>query len=333
MNSIQSFSRRDFLKTAIAGVAAGSAFIANSQEKKEGEVPTRILGRTGERVSAIGLGGWTIGRVEEKNAISIMHEAIDAGVTFFDNCWEYHDGWAEELMGKALATQGRRDKVYLMSKGCGRDADNAESQINDSLRRLDTDHMDLWLFHGVSIKEEIPRMLDDQKGALAAVLKAQKAGKIRHIGFSCHSPTDVALEILSSGFQFDSALIPLSILDAHFDSYQHKVLPILNEQNVGVLGMKSLSVGSIPSLGFDPKQARRYSLSLPISSLMCGIQSRDNLLQDLDMARNFIPMTEADVKPLLEKSANFAKEGKYERYKTSTVAGCRWQYEQDQASA
>ncbi len=313
-------------------MTAGSTFIASVQSKPAGGIPKRILGRTGESVAIIGLGGWTIGKVEEAEAINIMHRAIDEGVTFFDNCWHYNNGWSEEVMGKALKGSSRRDKVYLMSKGCGRDAENCDEHINTSLKQLDVDHLDLWMFHGVAYMEEVPRIFDEKKGALNAVLKAQKAGKIRHIGFSCHTSADIALAMLKSGLQFDAALIPTSILDAHYDSFQMKVIPECREQNVGILGMKSLNVGNIPSLGFDAVKARRYALSLPISSLMCGIESWDNYHQDYAMAKHFEPLSEREVTNLLAESEPYGKDGSKERYKSGN-AGCHWQRNEDRKAS
>ncbi|MFZ5831098.1 MAG: aldo/keto reductase [Planctomycetota bacterium] len=320
-------SRREFLASAAAALAAAqssSTLLAAQHDSPDG-LPKRPLGTTGEQVTIICLGGWDIGTCEEAEAISIMHEAIDEGLTFFDNCWDYHKGGSEEKMGKALAQGSKRDKVFLMTKVCGRDYTTAKSNLEDSLRRLRTDRIDLWQFHGTQWDDD-PELIFAPDGALKAALEAKKEGKIRYIGFTGHKHPKYHLAMLEQDFAWDTVQMPLNILDAHYESFQKQVLPKLNERKIGVLGMKALGAqkGRIPrDLGVAAEDCRRYVLSLPISSLVCGIASRENLQQDLAVARNFKPMTEADVLTLLEKSKEHAADGHIEQYKLGNY-GCDW---------
>ncbi len=320
-------TRREFLKSAAAALAAaqfGSTVLA-AQEPSPNGLPTRPLGKTGEKVSIIALGGWDIGNANERDAIALMHEAVDNGLTFFDNCWDYHDGHSEELMGKALATGGRRDKVFLMTKVCGRDYRTAKKHLDDSLRRLQTDRLDLWQFHGIQWDDD-PELIFGENGALKAALEAQKAGKVRHIGFTGHKNPKFHLAMLKKPFDWATVQLPLNILDAHYESFQKQVLPELTKRNIGPIGMKALAAqkGRLPrDLGLSAEVCRRYVLSLPISALVCGITSRENLRQDLAIARDFKPMTEAEVTSLLDKTKDPAADGHIEQYKVGNF-GCDW---------
>ena len=317
-------TRRDFLKYLIGGLTLGSSYIQAKQKASPSGIPTRPLGKTGEQISIIGLGGHTIAKIRrETEAIGIMHEAIDNGITFFDNSWDYHRGKAEVLMGKALATDARRDRVFLMSKICARLAKDTTPQIEESLQRLQTDRLDLLLFHGIKRDQDADLIFSD-KGALRAVQKAQQAGKIRYIGFSGHADPRFHLRMMQHNFDFDAILMPISVLDAHYRSFQKEVLPDCIKKDIGVLGMKALSVGTIPEvLGINATLCRNYALSMPISSLLCGIQSREDLIQDINIARNFQPLNNSQVKELLKLSEKHASDGRYERYKTRD-AGCNW---------
>lgn len=318
-------TRRDFLKTALTGLAMGSSVVAAQEESPAG-VPTRPLGSTGERVTIIALGGWHIGSVpDDDEAIAIMHEAIDQGLTFFDNCWDYHDGHSEEVMGRALATGGRRDKVFLMTKVCGRDYKTAKKHLEDSLRRLRTDRLDLWQFHGMKWDDD-PDLIFAENGAVKAALEAKKAGKVRYLGFTGHKDPKFHLAMLARDFTFGTVQMPLNVLDPHYHSFQKNVLPVCNKRKIGVLGMKGLGSqdGRIATeLGLSAETCRRYSLSLPIASLVCGITSRENLRQDLAIARGFTPMTEAEVTELLAKTSDPASDGHIEAYKIGNY-GCDW---------
>ncbi len=308
--------------------------MVQAQEDSPAGIPTRPLGKTGERVSIIGLGGWDIGAVKDENeAIAIMHEAIQEGLTFFDNCWEYHNGRSEEVMGKALAAPGYRDKVFLMTKVCGRDYKTARSNLEDSLRRLQTDRIDLWQFHGIQWDDD-PDLIFAENGAFRFAIEAQKAGKVRYIGFTGHKNPRFHLAMLAKPYDWASVQMPINVLDAHYQSFQKQVLPECHRRDIGVIGMKALGSqnGRIPrETGIDAPTLRCFALSLPISSLICGIQSRENLKQDILMARNFKPLTESDLVALLERTKEPAASGVIEQYKVGNY-GCDWWHNLQKAS-
>lgn len=320
--------RREFLRAMVASVTAaglGSQVLAGQQTESSG-IPTRPLGNTGERVSIVGIGGYHIGTPDEKQAIAIMHEAIDQGMTFFDNSWDYNAGRSEEYMGKALATGGRRDKVFLMTKVCARDYDGARSQLEDSLRRLQTDVIDLWQFHEINWAVDSEWIYE--QGALKFALEAQKAGKVRHIGFTGHKDPAFHLKILSTSYQWATVQMPINILDAQYRSFQKQVLPECTKRNIGAIGMKALSGGIIPGeLKVSAEMCRRFSLSLPISTLVCGIASTKDLQQDLAMARSFTPVTQEEIDDLLAGMAGVGGDGKFEKYKT-TRYGSSYHFQQ-----
>jgi aryl-alcohol dehydrogenase-like predicted oxidoreductase len=311
-------NRREFLKAAAAGLALAGldpAVLSAQQDSPEG-IPTRPLGKTGQRVSIVGLGGWHIGSVPDDEAVKLMHEAIDQGMTFFDNAWDYHDGHSEEVMGKALATGSRRDKVFLMTKACARDYQGVKKNVEDSLRRLQTDRIDLLQFHEINYADDPDWIFD--RGALKAALEARKEGKVRYIGFTGHKDIAHHLKMLSKPFEWDTAQMPINILDAHYRSFQKEVVPECNRRNIGVIGMKGIASGLLAGrLGLDASLCRRYALSLPISTLVCGIASRENLQQDLAVARGFKPMSENDVLALLAKTKEAGREGRNEPFKTT----------------
>ncbi len=315
-------SRREFLKAATAGLAVGlgSSVLAAQEESPDG-IPTRPLGGTGERVSMVGLGGFHVGTLPDDEAIAIMQEAVDEGMTFFDTAWDYQMGGSETKMGKALVTGGRRDKVFLMTKNCGRDYKESKQHLEDSLRRLQTDRIDLWQFHEINYADA-PDMIFD-RGALKAAVEAKKEGKVRYIGFTGHKDPKYLLKMLDKPFErdrpfeWDTVQMPVSVLDAHYRSFQKLVLPVCNQRKIGTIGMKSLAGGFLPGLGFDAVAARRYALSLPISTLSCGLSSRKDLQQDLALARNFKPMTEAELREMLAKSKDPGHDGRHETFKTT----------------
>lgn len=315
-------ARREFLKTTAAGVALAGLgdWVLAAQEDSSDGLPRRPLGKTGEKVSILCLGGWHLGAIDEKDAIALMHEAIDEGLTFFDNAWDYHDGGSEEVMGKGLASEGRRDKVFLMTKNCGRDRDESMQHLEDSLRRLKTDRIDLWQFHEINYDNDPDWIFD--RGAMAAALEAKKQGKIRFIGFTGHKHPEIHLKMIRKPFAWDTAQMPINIMDAHYRSFQRLVVPECNQRGIGVLGMKCLGGGSprgrLPEkAGVSAVDCRRYSLSLPISSLVCGIMSRKDLQQDLGVARNFKPMPKADMDKLLASTAKEGGDGRHELFKSS----------------
>jgi predicted aldo/keto reductase-like oxidoreductase len=309
-------SRRKFIKTLMAGVAMGPV-VLDFQRYNPGGIPTRPLGNTGEYISILGYGGWDTGVPEEKESIGMIHEAIEAGVTFFDNAWEYNDGRSEEVVGKALAQNGYRKNAFVMTKVCARDYKDAQNHINDSLRRLKTDYVDLMQFHSIQYEGDPERILDPQNGAIRAVLEAKRAGKIRFVGFSGHMYPEMHLKMIDM-YDWDTVQLPLNIMDAHYNSFQKKVLPVLNEKKIGALGMKSLAGqnGRIArELNVPVPLCRKYALSLPVSTVICGMQTREELRSDLEIARNFKPLDENQIHELLDTSLEPSRDGHIEQYK------------------
>jgi len=285
-------------------------------------IPYRALGRTGERVSLIGVGGSHVGQPkDEKLSIRIIRTAIDSGVNFMDNCWDYNDGVSETRMGKALK-DGYREQAFLMTKVDGRTKQAAAKQIDESLRRLKTDYVDLMQFHEV-IRFEDPDRIFAEGGAIEAFREAKKAGKLRYIGFTGHKDPRVHLYMLlvaaRHGFRFDTVQMPLNVMDAHFRSFQQEVLPVLVRQNIGVLGMKSMGSGVIlKSKKVTPVECLHYAMNLPVSVVITGINKMKILDQALEAARSFRPLKKAEVSRLLAKTAGSADRGKFELFKTSS---------------
>jgi aryl-alcohol dehydrogenase-like predicted oxidoreductase len=315
-------SRRNFVKMAAAGtVAMGAGAHGLGAETRQGDMIYRELGKTGAKVSAIGLGGFHIGNPPEAEGIKIIRTAIDRGITFLDNCWDYHDGDSERRMGKALK-DGYRDKVFLMTKIDGRTKQLAAKQIDESLQRLQTDRIDLLQHHEV-IRLEDPDRIFSEGGAMEAVVAAQKAGKIRFIGFTGHKDPMVHLRMLEiarqHGFHFDAAQMPLNVLDAHFRSFGKQVVPELVKEGIGVLGMKPLASGAALKTGaVTAKECWHYALSLPTSVVITGIDSMKYLEEALEAVRTFKPMSEQQVSALLAKTREAALTGKFERFKTAS---------------
>lgn len=316
-------------KGAPAGAAPSSPFsppakgLPHPAETRKGEMLYRELGRTGEKVSALGVGGFHIDQptIDEATSLRIIRDAIDGGITFMDNCWDYNDGASEERMGKALQG-GYRDKVFLMTKVDGRNKETAETQIDESLKRLRTDHLDLLQFHEV-IRMEDPDRIFAEGGAVHAVVAAQKAGKIRFIGFTGHKDPLIHLRMLeiakAHDFHFDTVQMPVNILDAHFRSFQRLVLPVLIRERIAPLAMKSMGAGVILKSGkVQATQCLRYALSQPVSVVITGIDSMEVLKQDLDLVRSFKPMSETEIASLLEATAQVAAGGQYELFKTDS---------------
>jgi aryl-alcohol dehydrogenase-like predicted oxidoreductase len=284
----------------------------------------RTLGRTGERVSAIGLGGWHLGftSIDERLSIRIIREAVDRGVTFLDNSWDYNDGASEVRMGRALR-DGYRSRAFLMTKIDGRSKAEAARQLEESLRRLETDCIDLVQHHEV-IRYEDPHRIFDEEGAHAALVEARRAGKVRYIGFTGHKDPRIHLHTLEvareHNFTFDTVQMPLNVMDAHYRSFERLVLPELVKQNIGVLGMKSLANGLILRSGaVTAPECLRYALSLPTSVVITGIESLERLEQALEVARTFQPLSEADRRTLLAKTAKAASRGEFELFKTTSI--------------
>jgi aryl-alcohol dehydrogenase-like predicted oxidoreductase len=284
----------------------------------------RTLGRTGERVSAIGLGGHHLGfkSLNEKESIRIIRAALDGGINFLDNSWDYHDGASERRMGKALR-DGYRDRAFLMTKIDGRSRKEATRQLEESLTRLDVETIDLVQHHEVIRFEDANRIFDAE-GAHAALLDAQKAGKIRYIGFTGHKDPHIHLHMLTvaqeRGHTFDAVQMPLNLMDTHYRSFERVVLPQLVKSGIGVLGMKSMANGVILKSGtVTAIECLHYALSLPTSVVITGIESMERLEGALEAVRKFRPLGQAEMDELRAKTATAASRGDFELFKTSTV--------------
>jgi uncharacterized protein len=284
-----------------------------------GEIPQRLLGRTGVKVSALALGGHHLGDMETVDeAIRLVHEAIDSGITFFDNCWEYWNGRAEDWLGRALV--GKRDKVFLMTKVCthGRGADLAMTMLEQSLRRLQTDQLDLWQVHGMGFDND-PELAYAKGGVLEALDKAKKQGKTRFVGFTGHKNPDVHLEMVKKGYEFDTVQMPLNALDATFRSFEQKVLPELKKRGIACLGMKPMGgTASVVKTGLaKAEEMLRYAMSLPVATTIVGIDSFEVLHHHVRIARNFKAMSDEDMQALRDRCAKESGDGRHELYKLS----------------
>jgi aryl-alcohol dehydrogenase-like predicted oxidoreductase len=316
-----SLSRRDFVKlTAAAGIALGAAPSVWPAENQN-EIPYRTLGRTGEKISAIGLGGYHIGIPSESEGIRIIRSAIDRGINFMDNCWDYHDGESEFRMGRALR-DGYRAKVFLMTKIDSRSKAGAAKQIDQCLQRLQTDRIDLMQFHEI-IRMEDPERIFAPGAAMEAMLEAKQAGKIRFIGFTGHKDPAIHLHMLETAaahkFHFDAVQMPLNVLDAHFRSFEKKVVPELVKNAIGVLGMKPLANGAVlRSNTVSATECLQYAMNLPTSTVITGMDSMHVLDQGIDAARTFKPLSPERIAALLARTAEVAASGSYEKFKTST---------------
>jgi uncharacterized protein len=313
-------TRREFLELAAVTTLLSTFPLPATTETRNG-IPYRELGRTREKVSAIGLGGWHIGvQSDEKESVRIIRTALDSGINFLDNCWDYNDGQSEIRMGVALR-EGYRQKAFLMTKIDGRSKKAAAQQLDESLRRLQTDHLDLLQFHEI-IRMNDPDRIFASGGGLEAVVEAQKAGKTRFIGFTGHKSPDIHLKMLEAAaahdFVFDTVQMPLNVMDAHFNSFAQKVLPVLVKKEIGVLGMKPIGDGLIlHSKTVAAVECLRYALSLPTSVVITGCDSLERLEQALQTARSFKPMDQTEVAALLGKTAQAAQNGEFEAYKTT----------------
>src|ERR1039457_6718313 len=326
-------SRRQFLgMTAASLLMAAKGSQAAKPDSKNG-MPYRALGRTGETVSLVGLGGYHLARQSDvAESIRIIRTGIDEGINFLDNCWDYNGGESEIRMGKALR-DGYRQKAFLMTKIDGRNKTAAAAQLDESLRRLQTDRVDLLQFHEV-IRDFDPDRIFAKGGAMEVVLEARKAGKIRFIGFTGHKSPDIHLKMLATalkhGFKFDAVQMPLNVMDAHFDSFEKRVLPVLTQNAIGVLGMKPVGDHVIvESKTVAPTECLYYAMNLPTSVVITGCDSMPILQQALHAARSFKPMDSSQVATLLAKTSKAAEAGQFELYKTShqfdgTYANPQW---------
>ncbi len=319
-------NRRTFIQ---AGAAAGAtlalveSLFAQQEDTSQG-LPKRPLGDTGEKVSILCLGGWHIGAAAKEagddTAIRLMHEALDGGLTFFDNCWDYHNGFSEEIMGKAI--HDRRDKVFLMTKICERDYQGALANIDESLKRLKTDRLDLAQFHEMVYDNDPDWVFE--KGGIRAALEAQKAGKVRHIGFTGHKDPRIHLKMLDKPYKWASSQMPINICDYHYRSFEGEVVPVCLKKGVGVIGMKSLGGspdgknGRLPQAGVaTAPECIAYALSQPVSSLVVGLRNDRDLQQAFQVGRNFQPLSKEDQEALRNKVKEVAGDGRHELFKTT----------------
>ncbi len=326
-------NRREFVGMAAASLLMAGSLNASTETNTRNGIPYRPLGRTGEKVSLIGLGGYHLGKQSDpEESIRIIRAGIDEGINFLDNCWDYNGGESEIRMGKALR-DGYRQKAFLMTKIDGRTKAAATAQLDESLRRLQTDRIDLLQFHEV-IRDSDPDRVFAQGGAMEAVLEAKKAGKIRFIGFTGHKSPAIHLRMLSAAakhdFRFDAVQMPLNVMDAHFNSFEKQVLPVLSENGIGVLGMKPMGDHFIlQSKTATAIECLHYSMNLPTSVVITGCDSMPILQQALQAARSFLPMDASQVADILAKTSKAAVAGQFELYKTShnfdgTYANPQW---------
>jgi aryl-alcohol dehydrogenase-like predicted oxidoreductase len=307
-------NRRTFVEAFMLGAAALSA-----QGQSGAEIPKRPLGRTGLEVSALGIGGYHLGSVNsEAEATQIVNEALDAGVNFFDNAWEYHQGLSEERLGRAL--KGKRDRAIVMTKVCahGRDKNVAMRQLEESLTRLQTDHLDVWQIHEV-IYENDPDLIFAPGGAAEALLEAKQQGKVRFLGFTGHKDPSIHLKMLSHNFPFDTVQMPLNCLDATFRSFETNVLPEVKRRGMAALGMKSLGgSGELVSQGaVVVTMGLRYAMSLPVAVTISGIDTLDVLHQNIEVARGFQPFSAAEMQTIRDACRFDASDGHMELFKTT----------------
>jgi aryl-alcohol dehydrogenase-like predicted oxidoreductase len=308
-------TRRRFLEGA--ALAAGGSLMA--QNTGSGAIPRRSWGRTGLETSIIGMGGYHIGSAKDLDtAKRIVDEAIDNGIDFFDCAWDYHDGKSEEWLGQAL--KGKRDKVTLMTKVCthGRDKNVGMMQLEESLRRLQTDHLDVWQIHEVVYYDD-PELIFAPNGVIEALDMAKKQGKVRFVGFTGHKDPAIHLKMLSHHYPFDTVQMPLNCLDATFRSFEAQVLPEARKQGIAVLGMKSMGgSGELISHGaVKPEEALGYAMSLPVAVTISGMESLDVLHQNLAIAKGFQPLSASALQHLRDRTKYEASDGRYELFKTT----------------
>jgi uncharacterized protein len=337
-SSQSGLTRRRFLEATVGTAIVASlttptrASAAGVPDVRNG-VPYRTLGNTGEKVSCIGLGGYHIGmQSDEQESIRIIRTALDQGINFLDNCWDYNGGNSEIRMGKALQ-DGYRQKAFLMTKIDSHTKQGAAKQIDESLRRLQTDHLDLLQFHEV-IRPTDPEAIFGANGGMEAALAAKQQGKIRYIGFTGHKSPEIHLKMLNTGFAhsftFNTVQMPLNVMDAHYDSFQKRVLPVLVAHNIGVLGMKPMGSGLIlETKTVSSVECLQYALNLPTSVVITGCDTLPILQQALQVARTLHPLSQEQVAMLLAKTEKVAQGGEHELYKTAhtfdgTIQNPQW---------
>ncbi len=293
-------------------------------------LPRRPFGRAGDPVSILVLGGWhsvataAMEKGDENDSIRLMHAALDEGINFFDNAWDYHDGYAEEVMGKALAMDGKRNQVFLMTKNCERDYAGSLRNLDDSLRRLQTDRLDLWMFHECNYDNDPDWIFE--RGAIRAAIEAQQAGKVRYIGFTGHKDPRIHTKMLRKPHAWDASLMPINLMDAHYRSFLNEVVPVCHELGAAPIGMKGFGggwpngrilerMGDRP--GIDPATLLRFNLSQPVVSQVVGIKNMEQLRAAVAVARDFVPMPDAEQDALLHSVREEAGDGRYETFKST----------------
>jgi aryl-alcohol dehydrogenase-like predicted oxidoreductase len=282
-------------------------------------IPLRKFGRADVQISALGFGGHHLGdAADESTAVRLVRSAVDGGVTFFDNCWEYHRGKSEDWMGKGL--KGVRDRVFLMTKVCshGRDGDLAMQMLHQSLNRLQTDHLDLWQIHGVSFDND-PDLFIRKGGAAEALDQAKKEGKVRFVGFTGHKDPAIHLKMLATGFPFDSVQMPLNAFDGGFRSFEQQVLPELVRRGIAPIGMKPMNGhgDAIKAGALSAEESLRYAMSLPVATTITGMEKPEVLQQNLKVAQNFKPMSPQEMQALRDRLQLYTGDGRFELYKVS----------------
>ncbi len=307
--------RREFIRTTAAAIAAMSVSRLSGSFIGENGIPYRTLGKTGVNVSLIGIGGYHIGdkNISEKTSLAVIRGALDRGVNFLDNAWHYNNGRSEELMGKALLN-GYREKAFLMTKHHGRDPKTAQEHLETSLKRLQTDYLDLWQFHEIESMEAVEKIYSS--GVLDYVQKKKDEGIIKHIGFTGHTKPSIHKAMLEKGFEWETVQMPLNVLDHHYLSFSQEIIPLLKKRKIGIIGMKSLASGNISNSGIATvEECLRFTMGLPISTLVSGIGNMEHLEQNINIAKNFSPLSKDELTTLLEKTYDEAQGGKHEWYK------------------
>ena len=318
--SPENSSRREFLQLAAAAASVttlAESVMAQTSSASATGMPTRILGRTGVRVSILGVGGAHAGRIPGAEGERFVHMAVDEGITFFDNAWDYNGGTAEEVMGRNLAS-GYRNKVFLMTKNCGRDYKDSMTCLDDSLRRLRTDHLDLWQFHEINYDNDPDWVME--RGALKAAIEARKAGKVRFIGFTGHKHPSIHLQALGKDFAWETSQMPNNVMDAHFRSFRNNVMPVCLKKRVGVIGMKGLGGRDgilLGKEGLTYEECLRYCFSQPVTTQVVGMTSVEQLRENIAVARNFKPLSSVESNSLLARVKEVASDGRYELFKTN----------------
>jgi len=311
-------SRREFIKLTAASAAAWSVAGMPAMAAQRNGIPYRQLGKTGLEISVLTVGGHAIGvdSLSEQESIRMMRTAIDEGINFFDNAWHYHGGRSEERMGKALQ-DGYRDKVILMTKHHGRTPEHARQHLEDSLRRLQTDVIDVWQFHELDEPWEVDSIY--QSGVLDFALQAKEEGKIKHIGFTGHYRPAIHLDMIHRGFDWETIQMPVNVLDQHYLSFSRNVLPTAVDRDMGVIAMKTLGGGRLYQENIvTPEEAIRFALSLPVTTVCSGMTSMQMLRENIETVRRFTPMNEDEISALLQRTIQYALGGQYEWYKSYT---------------